>query len=88
MIKKLKNENALREYYFKTVQTTEYHHHIPFKPRWINYLYANLNGYFWFSCYKCGQKYGGHETYGSVNNRLVCPTCALKNYNETGLLDN
>jgi len=34
---------------------------LPYKPRWINAVYANVLGYFWMSCPICGEKFGGHE---------------------------
>jgi len=37
-MKKLKNENKLKQHYFNTIQTTAKEHHIPFKPRWINMI--------------------------------------------------
>lgn len=29
--------------------------------RWLNKIYAKLNGYFWIPCPVCGQYFGGHE---------------------------
>jgi len=59
---------------------------LPFKPRFINKLYANLNGYFWLPCHLCDRNYGGHEWYGSDDRIMkgICPECVLKTYNETG----
>lgn len=37
------------------------------KPRWIQHLYAVLNGYFWLPCPICGQYFGGHEWEHSAN---------------------
>lgn len=31
-------------------------------PRFLAWLYANLNGYFWLPCRICGENYGGFET--------------------------
>jgi hypothetical protein len=80
---KVKNINDLRRLYFKTVQTTAVNHGLPYKPRWINMLYANFLGYFWLACHKCNTNYGGHEWYGSDGSQGICPECALKKYNET-----
>lgn len=49
--------------------------------RWLNKLYANLNGYFWLPCPLCGKMFGGHESSGvglSTNphsGELVCSDC-------------
>lgn len=80
----LKNENQLRQLRFLTVCTSAKNHHLPFRPRWINYIYAKLNRYFWLDCHLCGQEFGGHECYGSSGNRGICPSCVLKRFNETG----
>ncbi len=29
--------------------------------RLAEHLYANLNGYFWLPCPRCGRYFGGHE---------------------------
>ena len=84
----LKDENHLRKHYFKTIQTSAVNHHIPFKPRFLNKLFANISGFFWLNCHLCDNKFGGHEWYGSNNMRGVCPTCVLKHFNETGTFDN
>ena len=34
---------------------------LPYKPRWLNKLYANINCLFWLPCPICGEKFGGHE---------------------------
>jgi len=85
---KLKSENQLRRHFFNTIQTSATNHHIPFKPRFINMIYAHCNAYFWLPCHKCGQNFGGHESYGSENYKSVCPSCVLKYYNETGKFSN
>lgn len=86
-MKKLKNENELRKLYFLTRMTTQINHRLPFNPRFINQIYANINAYFWLDCHKCGQNFGGHEWYGSDNCTGICPSCVLKHYNETGEFD-
>lgn len=30
-------------------------------PRWIAKLYADIMGYFWIPCPRCGRMFGGHE---------------------------
>lgn len=53
-------------------------------PRWVNKLYANLNGYFWLPC-DCGRYFGGHEWF-SGNTVMddehgghgICPKCGEK----------
>ena len=35
-------------------------------PRWRNWLYAQLHGYFWLPCPSCGQNRGGHEGGGTL----------------------
>lgn len=82
------NENQLRKHYFKVVQTTAINHHIPFKPRFLNKIYADICGYFWLNCHLCNNKFGGHEWYGSENMVGVCPSCTLKHFNKTGKFDN
>lgn len=84
--KQLKSEDDLRRLFFLTVQTSQEEHSMPFKPRWINRLYAHILGYFWLPCNICGKNYGGHETYGSSNITMttICPTCTLRTYNKTG----
>ena len=73
--------------YFAIIQTTKMNHGLPYKPRWINKLYAKLFGFFWLECDKCGTEYGGHEAYDGENNRCVCPECSVKKHNEgTGIM--
>jgi hypothetical protein len=50
-------------------------------PRWMNRLYAFLNGYFWLPC-ECGRYFGGHEWFhdndvydGGGSGHGVCPEC-------------
>ena len=33
--------------------------------RWLNWIYAPLNGYFWLPCPLCGKNFGGHEIRGT-----------------------
>lgn len=86
-ITELSNENQLRKHYFKTVQTTAVNHHMPFKPRFLNKIFAKINSFFWLNCHLCDEKFGGHEFYGSNKMVGVCPTCVLKHFNETGKLN-
>jgi len=30
-------------------------------PRWLNRRFAQLFGFYWMPCYRCGQHHGGHE---------------------------
>jgi hypothetical protein len=53
------------------------------RPRWLQRMYARLNGYFWLPCPYCGQEFGGHEvTDGMVCSpepglwKIPCPECA------------
>ena len=34
---------------------------IPYRPRWLNQVYAQVFGYFWLPCPICGEFWGGHE---------------------------
>lgn len=86
----LKNEDEVREYYFRTVNPVTVPARnsgwIPFRPRWLNWIYAMLNGYFWLPC-ECGKYFGGHEWYGSHEDHGVCPTCTMETFNLTGKLN-
>lgn len=51
-------------------------------PRFLHYLHAHLNGYFWLPCPLCGNKFGGHEKGGSFYSRdkpgegqMTCVNC-------------
>lgn len=57
---------------------------LPYRPRWINQLYANLIGYFWLDCHLCGKYFGGHEWMCSDGGMGICPKCSLKQYNKNG----
>lgn len=59
---------------------------IPFKPRFLNKIWAKIHGLFWLPCHLCNKDFGGHEWYGSDNNTntAICPECVLDNYNQTG----
>ena len=53
---------------------------LPYHPRFINKLYADLVGYFWTPCPICGRGFGGHEWSGILmitedNGKGVCPKC-------------
>lgn len=50
--------------------------------RWISYLYAWINSYFWLPCPLCGRHFGGHEWYpgntlmiSPYQGKGVCPRC-------------
>ena len=80
----MKTVRQLRKHYFSSRWTNAVNHHLPYKPRWINFLYATLLGYFWLPCHKCNTKFGGHESYASEDYKCICPKCGIKQYNETG----
>ncbi len=86
MPKELESVNDLRRLYFLTVNTSVKNHQLPYKPRFLNFLYAIFNGYFWSNCDLCDTPYGGHEAYGSDDRimRCICPKCTLEHYNKTG----
>lgn len=44
---------------------------MPYRPRWLNRLYAGLFGYFWLPCPLCGEYFGGHEWRGD-NQDVGC----------------
>ena len=53
---------------------------LPYKPRWLNALYAHLSAHFWLPCSLCGEKYGGHEPHGHLDDgpwggHSVCRNC-------------
>lgn len=72
----------LKRAYFKVVQTTAKPSPLPYKPRWLNAIYATINGYFWLSCPKCNKYFGGHELYEDEGGWGVCPECSIKIWNE------
>jgi len=46
--------------------------------RWLNFLYAHLNSYFWLPCGVCGEYFGGHEKRGKgikLNEYTTQGTC-------------
>ncbi len=61
--------------------------------RWLQHLYAELNGYFWIPCPLCGKYFGGHEwkdrkghksdipvgpRSGTIHHgTAICPDCTL-----------
>jgi len=88
--KKIKSVDEFKKIYWEKMAryTTATPSPLPYKPRWINWLYACFNAYFWLPCPLCGKKFGGHEWYASIDNgcgggRGVCPECSLANYNKT-----
>lgn len=49
-------------------------------PRILHKWYADVNGYFWLPCPKCGRMFGGHETSWKTTtirqgdrNMMTCP---------------
>ena len=56
-----------------------------YMPRWLNCIYATLNGYFWLECSGCNKRYfGGHESSGYIESNAtggfgVCPWCVKNN---------
>lgn len=83
----LENVDQLKQLHYLTTCSTKKYNYVPFKPRWINMIYAFICGYFWLPCHKCGNHFGGHEWFGSSGNTGVCPECVLKTFNETGKFD-
>ena len=71
----------LKQAYFKEVMTTAAPSPLPYKPRWLNAIYAFLNSYFWLPC-SCGKKFGGHESYEDRGGWGVCPECSIEIWNE------
>ena len=57
-------------------------------PRWINYLYAYIFGYYWLPCPLCGKNYGGHESFGggiylgNGEGKMVCSKCMIEKEKE------
>lgn len=41
---------------------------LPYRPRWLNRIYANRRGYFWLPCARCDRMFGGHECGENVVN--------------------
>jgi DNA-directed RNA polymerase subunit RPC12/RpoP len=33
----------------------------PVSWRWLNRVYADVSGFFWLPCVRCGREFGGHE---------------------------
>lgn len=54
------------------------------KPRFLQWLYAEIHGYYWLPCPICGKKYGGHEGaweslyIGSGIGWGVCKECGIE----------
>lgn len=50
-------------------------------PRFVHWVYAKLNGYFWMPCPRCGRGFGGHENGKGCDldtpatGRCTCPRC-------------
>lgn len=58
---------------------------IVYTPRFLHWLYAEINGYFWLPCPICGKCFGGHEWIDGNSLRKteysgagVCPKCGEK----------
>lgn len=54
---------------------------LPYRPRFINKMFAYLLGYFWLPCPLCGEDFGGHEWRVSLmrstgEGKGVCPKCS------------
>lgn len=62
------------------------------RPRFIQWFYALIHGYFWLPCPICGEKFGGHEKGHSIytgaaggvspamptGGTMVCPDCVVE----------
>ncbi len=55
---------------------------MPYRPRWLNHIYAVVTGYFWAPCPLCGEMFGGHEWRDGHTlwnepdlGILTCPRC-------------
>ena len=61
------------------------------RPRFIQWIYAFIHGYFWLPCPICGESFGGHEWAhdiytggGAIHPNMpsggtgVCPDCVEK----------
>ena len=48
------------------------------RPRWFNWLRAQVGGYFWLPCPMCRRNFGGHEMSSECdfNSMGVCEACA------------
>lgn len=56
---------------------------LPYRPRFLNKIWAFIFGYFWLPCPLCGNKFGGHECWESLMVSYsegvgVCPKCITK----------
>ena len=55
--------------------------HFPRYPRWVNYLVAHLNAFFWLPCPMCGKRFAGYESARSGlmtswgGGQMVCWRC-------------
>lgn len=55
---------------------------LPYRPRFLNFLWAVWGGYFWCRCTICHKYYGGHEhgngslMYSWNHGTTVCRKCA------------
>ena len=52
----------------------------PYRPRFVNWAWANWGGYFWLPCPICEQNFGGHEPSGTLmktqgSGTSVCRNC-------------
>lgn len=53
---------------------------LPYRPRFINWLWAFHGGFFWKECPLCNKKFGGHEKSGYLmknwhSGKSVCRKC-------------
>lgn len=60
---------------------------LPYRPRWLNRIYARLLGYFWLPCPLCVEPFGGHEWLHDGRHDLslggglkigTCPRCPVE----------
>lgn len=55
---------------------------LPYRPRFLNFLWAMWGSYFWCRCSICHKYFGGHEhgngslMYDWNNGEIVCRKCA------------
>jgi hypothetical protein len=56
---------------------------IPYRPRFLNYIWALYGGYFWLPCPLCSKNFSGHEWTVLLSTSYttgigVCPKCIIK----------
>ena len=62
------------------------------KFRFLNMLYAHLNGFFWLACPICGNMFGGHECADESlldtpsTGRGVCKDCEIEAHKKNKIL--